>query len=69
MIFEAFIDYFDGKKFDTLEEFDAEVHRFSDDIEENLGRAERWALSHDEDVLEQLGVVIKGIEDDSDGSE
>lgn len=68
-MFEAFINYFDGKKFDTLDEYREEVHRFSDEVEENLGRAERWALSGDEDILDQLGVTIKELEDDPDGSE
>lgn len=60
-MFEAFINYFDGKKFDTLDEYREEVHRFSDEVEENLGRAERWALSADPDILEQMGVEIKGV--------
>lgn len=68
-MFDKFIDYFDGKEFSSLEEFDEEVKRFSSDIEEELGKAERWALSGDEDVLDQLGVTIKELEDDSDGSE
>lgn len=69
MMFEAYINYFDGKEFESIEEYNAEVLRFSNDLEENLGRAERWALSGDEDVLDQLGVTIKELEDDPDGGE
>lgn len=68
-MFDKFIDYFDGKEFDSIEEYNAEVLRFSNDTEEELGRAERWALSGDKDVLDQLGVTIKELEDDPDGSE
>lgn len=67
-MFDKFIDYFDGKEFESIEEYNAEVLRFSNDIEEELGRAERWALTGERDVLKQLGVEIKEMGDDSDDS-
>lgn len=63
-MFEKFTEHFDGMEFDSIEEYNGEVLRLSNDIEEELGRAERWALSGDEDVLRQLGVTIKGMEDE-----
>ena len=65
-MFDKFIDHFDGMKFDSIEEYNAEVLRFSNDTEEELGRAERWALSGDRDVLDQLGASIKGMEDEDE---
>ena len=63
-MYEKFIDYFDGREFDSIEEYNGEVLRLSNDIEEELGKAERWALSGDRDVLNQLGVTIKDMEDE-----
>ena len=63
-MYDKFIDYFDGREFDSIEEYNGEVLRLSNDIEEELGKAERWALSGDRDVLIQLGVTIKGMEDE-----
>ena len=60
-MFERFIEHFDGKEFDSLEDFHAEVLRFSADVEEELGRAERWAKQNDPEVFDQLGVTIKGV--------
>ncbi len=59
--YELFIDELDGKDFESEEAFNAEVLRISADFEEDLGKAERWALSHDPDVYQQLGVTIKNI--------
>lgn len=69
MLFDAFVESLDGKKFESVEEFDAKVKQISNDIEEGLGRAERWALSHDPDVYEQLGVTIKGVYPDPEEEE
>lgn len=63
-MFEEFIDHFDGEHFPSEEEYNAEVLRFSNYLEGELGRAERWALSGDAEVLNQLGVVIDGVEED-----
>lgn len=60
-IFDVFIDNLDGKEFSSEEEFNAEVLRISADIEEELGKAERWALTHEPDVYQQLGVTIKDV--------
>lgn len=60
-MFDLFMDYFDGKEFNSLEEFYEEVSRFSADTEEELGRAERWAKQNEPEVFEQLGVTIKGV--------
>lgn len=60
-MFDEFIDNLDGEEFESVEEFNAEVLRLSADIEEELGRAERWALTHEPDVYQQLGVTIKGV--------
>ena len=60
-MFERFIEHFDGQEFDSLEDFYAEVLRFSSDTEEELGRAERWAKQNDPVVFDQLGVTIKGV--------
>lgn len=58
---DLFIDHFDGKEFDSLEEFYEEVSRFSADVEEELGRAERFAKQNEPEVFNQLGVTIKGV--------
>lgn len=58
---DKFIEHFDGMEFNSLEEFHEEVLRFSADIEEELGRAERWAKQNEPEVFDQLGVTIKGV--------
>lgn len=63
-MFDQFIDHFDGMEFGSLEEYYSEVLRFSADIEEELGRAERWAKQNNSEVFDQLGVTIKGLEND-----
>ena len=60
-MFGKFVDHFDGMKFDSLEEYYSEVLRFSADIEEELGRAERWAKQNEPEVFQQLNVTIKGV--------
>lgn len=61
MMYEQFIEHFDGMEFNSLEEYYREVLRFSADIEEELGRAERWAKQNEPEVFDQLGVTIKGV--------
>ena len=65
-MFQEFIDHFDGMEFDSIEEYNAEVLRFSNDAEEELGRAERWALVANKEVLDELGVKIKEFEEEDD---
>ena len=60
-MFDKFVDHFDGMEFDSLEEYYSEVLRFSADIEEELGRAERWAKQNEPEVFQQLNVTIKGV--------
>lgn len=60
-MFDKFAEHFDGMKFDSLEDYYGEVLRFSADVEEELGRAERWAKQNDAEVFDQLGVTIKGV--------
>ncbi len=60
-MFGKFVDHFDGMEFDSLEEYYGEVLRFSADIEEELGRAERWAKQNEPEVFQQLNVTIKGV--------
>ena len=40
-------DELDGQKFTNVEEYNAEVLRIVRDIEEDLGRSERWFLSEE----------------------
>lgn len=61
---QEFIDHFDGEHFSSIEEYNAEVLRFSNWLEEELGRSERLALTADRETLDQLGVVLDGIEED-----
>lgn len=65
-MFVLFIDHFDGKEFDSLEDYYDEVSRYASGIEEELGRAERWAKQDNPDVLDELGVTIKGVNDGSE---
>lgn len=65
-MFGQFIEHFDGMEFDSLEEYYEEVLRFSVDIEEELGRAERWAKQNNSEVFDQLGVTIKGVYPDEE---
>lgn len=60
-VYDLFIDALDGMEFNSVEDFNAEVLRISADHEEELGKAERWALSHEPEVYEQLGVTIKNV--------
>lgn len=60
-MFKQFIEHFDGMEFDSLEDYYSEVLRFSADIEEELGRAERWTKQNEPEVFDQLGVKIKGV--------
>lgn len=59
--YELFEEELDGKTFDSKEAFNAEVLRISADLEEELGKAERWAKSGAPEVYEQLGVTIKDV--------
>lgn len=59
-MYELFIENLDGEHFDSVEDYNARVLQISRDIEEELGKAERWALTHDSEVYDQLGVTIKG---------
>lgn len=58
---DKFIDFFDGKTYDSIEEFDEDVSWLANDLEESLGRAERWARTHSHEALRDLGVYIKGV--------
>lgn len=60
-MYDEFVEHFDGRKFDSLEDYYGEVLRFSADIEEELGKAERWAKQNEPEVFDQLGVTIKGV--------
>ena len=60
-MFGKFVDHFDGMEFGSLEEYYSEVLRFSAEIEEELGRAERWAKQNEPEVFQQLNVTIKGV--------
>ena len=60
-LYEAFIDEFDGETFDSVEEYDEAVRRYADYLIEQTGKAERWALQHEDEVFAQMGVEIKGV--------
>ena len=66
-MFDAFMEHFDGMEFESIEEYNAEVLRFSSNLEEDLGRAERWAKQNDPEVFDQLGVTIKGVYPEEEG--
>lgn len=53
----------DGKEFDTFEEYERAVSKTIEDKVEELYRAERWALQADPEVLSELGVSVKELED------
>ena len=65
-MFDYLMNELDGKEFGSIEEYNAEVLRIVRDAEEELGRAERWALTNDAEVYEQLGVTIKGVYPEED---
>lgn len=63
---DVFVDYFSGKKFGSIEEYNATVLRFTNSVEADLGKIKRWMLTGDKKVLERLGVKIR---DDSERKE
>lgn len=54
----------DGREFSSVEEYNAEILRASNCLEEELGETERSLLAPDKRILEDLGVTIKGFEDE-----
>lgn len=58
-MYDKLIEELDGKEFDTYEDYELAVKAIVEDMEYELGKAERWACQNDKEVLEQLGVVIK----------
>ena len=58
---ELFYEHFDGAKFDSIDEYKAEVHRFANETEEELGRVERYYAGNPSDVIEELDITIKEV--------
>lgn len=56
--FDLLVDEFDGKEFATYEEYEAAVEEFIVDLEEEIGKAERWACQNDGGIHQQMGVTI-----------
>lgn len=67
-MFDYLIDKMDGKEFDTYAEYEEAIHTLAYDIEEELGRAERWACQRDKEVTNQLGVTIQELEDEDEAN-
>lgn len=65
-MFNVFMNYFSGKKFGSIEEYNATVLRFTNSVEADLEKLKRWTLTGDKKVLEKLGVKIS---DDSERKE
>lgn len=68
-MFDLFTDCLEDREFDSLEDYENAVKQLSNDVEEELGRAERWALSNDPEVYQYLGVKIKGVYPDPEEKE
>lgn len=68
-IYQILMDELDGQKFDRLAEYDAEIERHIHILEDELGKAERWVMSHDREVLDQLNVEIKELDEDEEGAD
>jgi hypothetical protein len=58
-MYDKLIEELDGKEFDTYEDYELAVKAIVEDMEYELGKAERWASQNNKEILEQVGVVIK----------
>ena len=56
---DLFADYFSGKQYDTIEEYNADVIRFCAGLEDELGSTERFYLRNVEEVCKENGIEIK----------
>lgn len=63
IMFDLFKDELDGSTFDCPEDFNAEVMRASAELGDELGKMERMILKADKDLLDDLGITIKGVND------
>lgn len=58
-ITEYLIQELDGREFETYQEYEDTVKAILYDMENEIGKVERWACSQEEKVIEDLGVSIK----------
>lgn len=63
-MFELFKDELDSSTYGSIEEYNREVLRVSRDLQEELGKVERILLTATPDVLDDLGVAVRGVSDD-----
>jgi len=62
-MFDLYKDELDGSTFECVEDYNAEVMRITTELEEELGKTERMLLNRDADVLDDLDITIKGVND------
>lgn len=60
-MFNKIIEDFDTREFESIEDFQSAVKLWVSDMEEELGRVERWALQDNSEIYSQLGVVINEV--------
>lgn len=66
-MFELFKDELDSNTYECVEDFNADVIRISTELSDELGKTERLILSGGKEVLDDLGVWVKGVNDDEEG--
>ena len=65
--YDLLVDEFDGKEFETYEEYEEAVMNFITDLVEEIGKAERWACQNRDDIHEEMGVeIMENEEEDED---
>lgn len=62
-MFELFKDELDSSTYECVEDFNADVIRISTELGAEIGEIERLILKADKDVLDDLDVTIKGVND------
>lgn len=59
-IADLFAEHFEDQKFDSREEYNAEVVRFANSLVEDVGKEERYYVKNPEYICEELDTEICG---------
>ena len=60
-MFDLFKEELDGQAYSSVEEYNADVMRVGRELTEELGKVERQLLTADPEILDDLGVWVKGV--------
>lgn len=65
-MFDLYKDELDSNTYECVEDFNADVMRISTELQEEIGRTERLILKADKEVLDDLGVLVNGVNNGSE---